>query len=1209
MVTYLTAENGKMNFYAGIELNNNNLSGTITYHEATHSQMISGSVNDNGLKFYSEMRIYTDGQTQYDTSRRQYHITNASKVMIAMGAETNYLNDYPTYRDVNKDLVKEVQAKLNNLSLNSYTSLKEAHLDDYQSLFHRVELDLNSYEDIPTDELVKRYRNKFDSPYLEVLAYQYGRYLSIAGSRGSLPSNLVGLWTIGDSAWTGDYHFNVNVQMNYWPIYTANLAEIGETMVAYMESLREPGRLTAERVHGIENATSLHNGFTVHTENNPFGMTAPSNSQEYGWNPTGAAWAIQNLWAHYEYTQDETYLKEVIYPIIKEATLFWDNYLWESSYQKIDDENSPYDGQNRLVVAPSFSAEQGPTVNGSTYDQSLVWELYKEAIAAGTIVGEDQKLLDAWQERMNRLDPINLNATGGIKEWYEETRVGLVNGHHKAFAQAGNLAEVQVPNSGWNIGHPGEHRHASHLVGLYPGTLIQESDEAVFNAAIVSLTERDVYSTGWSKANKVNLWARAKDGEKAHQVLKNLIGGNASGLQYNLFDSHGSQGGDTMMTGGNAVWQIDGNFGLSAGVNEMLLQSHQGYVEFLPALPSEWTSGHVNGLKARGNFTINQNWAHGFGFQFEVINDNTEAKEFIAKYPSIEKAKVLCDGQVVSFTVVQENQISFMTQPNKVYTIDLSDQYVENLVERAKEYKQEDYTQTSHYQLRKALNALLQAQENGSVDENVLSSVEVAMTNLKTRKSETIISLGEMNKPADWYTSGMNGYYCISNTGSSLTQTFNGNGVSFLSVKGNDHGIMRIEIFDENNQSVYVHDYDLYASSRMDITETIQLEKVGTYRMEVSYAGRNASSRNGWIEIGPLTVYSEHLETVDYTALNAAIKKADWYKGQELGEQSAKQLAAFYPKAIALKTDPTQTCTLECDDVANELLALCNQLVYKASAVTNLQAQAINYKTITLSWDENDGNISAYNVYRKAWDSDEFKLVAKVKETTYQSIGVMTGKEYQFKVTPVSSNDKETMEGMVSNVVIGSTSLMGKVKLAIEQVSTAKFKLSWNAIDGATRYIVYRKRNDDKMKKVLTLGSKDLEYTTAELPFGDYQFVLKAGRYDSKDRVMTKASNTVKGSVVKRAPSINLTAGSKLVKVSWKAMEGVTHYQVYRATSENSKYSKLITTTNTSYTAKSLKTGKEYFFKVCGYKTYKSGDDLQYIVYTPYSTVKKTKVK
>ena len=267
--------------------------------------------------------------------------------------------------------------------------------------------------------------------------------------------------------------------------------------------------------------------------------------------------------------------------------------------------------------------------------------------------------------------------------------------------------------------------------------------------------------------------------------------------------------------------------------------------------------------------------------------------------------------------------------------------------------------------------------------------------------------------------------------------------------------------------------------------------------------------------------------------------------------------------------------------------------------VENVKAKDTNYKTITLTWDASEG-ATAYDVYRKAYDSEEFKLYKTVTDTTLAVSGVMTGKEYAFYV--VAKN--EVGAAQASETVAQATTLHGKVKLTIEKVSTATFKLSWNKIDGATRYIVYRKRNDDKMKKVLTLGAKDLTYTTAEMPNGEYQFILKAGRYDSKDRVMTDASNTVKGSVEKVAPAVTLKAGTKSVKVSWKAMEGVTHYQVYRATSKDGKYTKLITTKELSYTAKSLSSGKKYFFKVRGYKTYKSGEDIKYAVYTPYSTIK-----
>ena len=361
MVTELSAsKEKKLDVSIKMELNNSGLEGTAKFDAEQNMHTIFGKVKDNGLKFRTTMKIVqSGGDITADEKNQLYKVENADKIMIVMAAETDYKNDYPTYRDTKKDLEKVVVERVKKASEKSYQELKENHIEDHQGLFDRVSLDLGeNRSNIPTNELIDAYRKGSYSKYLEVLAFQYGRYLTIAGSRGTLPSNLVGLWTMGASAWTGDYHFNVNVQMNYWPVYVTNLAECGTTMVDYMENLREPGRLTAERVHGIEDATTKKNGFTVHTENNPFGMTAPTNNQEYGWNPTGAAWAIQNLWAHYEFTQNKDYLKNTIYPIMKEAAQFWDNYLWTSDYQKVHDKNSKYDGQPRLVVVPSFSAEQ-----------------------------------------------------------------------------------------------------------------------------------------------------------------------------------------------------------------------------------------------------------------------------------------------------------------------------------------------------------------------------------------------------------------------------------------------------------------------------------------------------------------------------------------------------------------------------------------------------------------------------------------------------------------------------------------------------------------------------------------------------------------------------------------------------------------------------------------------------------------------------------
>lgn len=726
MVTELSAsQKDKLSVDISMRLSNSGLDGQVTMDEKNNSCTIAGIVKNNGLKFRTTMKIVPEnGAIEADKKNQVFHVKDADRIQIIMAAETDYLNDYPEYRDKNKDLAKVVDGRVNKCADMKYEELRQHHLKDHQGMFDRVSLDLGErLPNIPTDELVRAYRKGEYSTYLEVLAFQYGRYLSIAGSRGTLPSNLVGLWTLGNAAWAGDYHFNINIQMNYWPVYVTNLAECGTLLVEYMDNLREPGRVTAERVHGIENATTEHTGFTVHTSNGPFGMTIPSGDVDWAWNPTGAAWTMQNLWQHYEFTENETYLREKIYPIMKEAALFWDHYLWESKYQKIDDNESPYHGQNRLVVAPSYSAEQGPTCVGSTYDQSLVWELYKECIAAGKIVGEDQALLDKWQNEMDRLDPINISGSNGIKEWYEETRVGIgSNGHNQSFAQAGDLQEIEVPASGWNHGHPGEQRHASHLVGLYPGTLINKENPEYLAAAKQSLGERGFYSTGWSKANKINLWARTGNGDNAYKTLNNLIGGNTAGLQYNLFDSHGTGGGETMLNG-SCVWQIDGNYGLTAGVAEMLVQSQLGYTQFLPAVPKAWENGEVQGLKARGNFTIGEKWMNGTADTFTVCYEGAnDTSEFTGEYAGITNAKVFADGKEVQVTKNEEKgQITFKTVKNKVYTIDFQGVYNQELIEKA-----EAFLEQIHPDLAAAKEELKGAIEANSSDLGiVLSKVQV----------------------------------------------------------------------------------------------------------------------------------------------------------------------------------------------------------------------------------------------------------------------------------------------------------------------------------------------------------------------------------------------------------------------------------------------------------------------------------------------------
>ena len=502
---------------------------------------------------------------------------------------------------------------------------------------------------------------------LEVMAYQMGRYMTIAASREGdlLPTNLCGIWLIGaaSSLWNADFHFNINVQMNYWPTLTANLAECETVFNDYIasDSIRLSGRRTAEYYGGAKFPTRTWAdeigdaiGFMVHVQNGPFGHTSPGNSQEWGWNPTGSVWALQSAYDYYLYTKDIDYLRNKIYPMMREMTMFWYDYLWYSNYQQ------------RWVVAPSHSPEQGPTVNGSTYDQTLVWQQFEYTIQAAEILGVDQDKIPLWRARQEGLKPIQIGDDGQIKEWYEETTIGR--------AKAGNLAEVDIPN--WRAGiSPTNlivaHRHPSHLMGLYPGTLInKDSEDYVRNAAKVSLDERGFGATSWGKSHKINAWARTGLGEKeAYYMIRSMVGGGNGGFMKNLFSSHGNNGNGTINYTDTRIFQIDGNFGYASGFNEVLLQSHLGYVQFLPAIYTPaWHTGTAKGLVARGNFVVDMDWENGTANYFDVTARKGGA--FIGEYRNLSKFKVTDSaGKPVAFKALSDDKISFETTVGETYRL------------------------------------------------------------------------------------------------------------------------------------------------------------------------------------------------------------------------------------------------------------------------------------------------------------------------------------------------------------------------------------------------------------------------------------------------------------------------------------------------------------------------------------------------------------
>lgn len=583
---------------------------------------VAGEMQDNQLKLNGKLKVETENGTVEAKDGDKLHVANASEVTVYVSADTDYKNDYPKYRtgETKEQLNDSVQKTIDKASKKGYEKVKEDHIADYTEIFDRVDLDLG--QSVPTkttDVLLNDYKAKKNTAAedraLEVMLFQYGRYLTIASSRaGDLPSNLQGVWQnrVGDHTrvpWASDYHMNVNLQMNYWPTYSTNMAECATPLVDYINSLVEPGKVTAKTYFGVENG-----GFTAHTQNTPFGWTCPGWDFSWGWSPAALPWILQNCWEYYEYTGDVKYMEEHIYPMLKEAALLYDQILIEDTKT------------GRLVSAPAYSPEHGPVTAGNTYEQSLIWQLYEDAATAAEILNVDKDKAAQWRERQAKLKPIEIGDSGQIKEWYTETTLG-------------------------SMGQKG-HRHMSHLLGLFPGDLISVDNPEFMDAAIVSLKERGEKSTGWGMGQRINAWARTGDGNQAHKLIQNLFN---DGIYPNLWDTH-------------TPFQIDGNFGMTSGVSEMLLQSNMGYINMLPSLPDVWANGSVKGLVARGNFEVSMKWADKNVTEATILSNNGGTATVQVKNASL--ATVLDEnGKVVDVKPISADRISFETTKGQTYTI------------------------------------------------------------------------------------------------------------------------------------------------------------------------------------------------------------------------------------------------------------------------------------------------------------------------------------------------------------------------------------------------------------------------------------------------------------------------------------------------------------------------------------------------------------
>ena len=611
--------------------------GGTSVAEGDNTLKLCGEVSDNQLKYASYIIVVPEDGTVTGAGDK-LTVTDATAVTVYVTGATDYKNVFYNPNDVTdtyyyrtgetaEDLQARVKAEVDAAVTKGYTAVKADHISDYQELFNRVTLNLGQTVSAKTtDQLLATYKDgtatEAEKRQLEVMLFQYGRYLTISSSRedSQLPANLQGVWNyLNNPPWASDYHMNVNLQMNYWPTYSTNLAECALPLIDYIDSLREPGRVTAEVYFGVASAAGEANGFNAHTQCTPFGWTCPGWSFDWGWSPAAVPWIIQNCWEYYEFTGDVEFMRTNIYPMLKEEALFYDATLIE-------------DNEGKLVSAPSYSPEHGPRTAGNTYEQSLTWQLYEDAITAATILGVDADLVEKWTaNQANLKGPIEIGESGQLKEWYEETTIDSMN------SQGADAAG---------------HRHISHMLGLFPGDLVAQNEEWL-EAARVVMDYRTDNSTGWGMGQRINTWARLGDGNKAHELIGNLFKG---GIYPNLWDAH-------------APFQIDGNFGMTSGVSEMLVQSNMGFIDLLPALPDAWATGSVEGLVARGNFEIDMTWADGSLIEATILSKNGGA--CIVDYYTIGDATVVevGSGNEVDVTKLDGGRIQFATEEGKTYKI------------------------------------------------------------------------------------------------------------------------------------------------------------------------------------------------------------------------------------------------------------------------------------------------------------------------------------------------------------------------------------------------------------------------------------------------------------------------------------------------------------------------------------------------------------
>lgn len=568
-------------------------------------QLNDGNNGDEGVRYLTRLKMINKGGI---TSKEgeSLRVEGADEVLLVISTATDLLEcDYHSM----------VDSLLEAADSNSFKRLKKDHIAKYREKFDRVELYLGEQDNnSSTPERLSAFQHN-DDPAFAALYFQYGRYLMISGTReNSMPLNLQGLWANQLQApWNGDYHLNINLQMNYWPAEVCNLAELHKPLTHFTKSLVESGEATASTFYGAE-------GWVAHMMSNPWRYTAPGEHASWGATNTGGAWLCQHLWEQYAYSGDQDYLQSV-YPILEGAARFFLSSMIRE----------PKNGW--LVTAPSSSPENAFYLPGNSepvyvcmgpsMDVQIIRELFTNIISAAEILGINNETVDQIREALPQLPPMQISPAGYLQEWLEDY-------------------EEEDPH----------HRHVSHLYALHPSNQISPvTTPELADAARKTLNRRGDEGTGWSRAWKINFWARLHDGNRAYKLLKSLLEpamenvsmSPKAGTYPNLFCAH-------------PPFQIDGNLGGTAGIAEMLIQSHDGYIHLLPALPDNWSEGSFRGLRVRGGAAVDADWQDHKLTNIRVVA--THSNKFILKVPSY-VSEVEINGEMLP---KEEGFVSFNLQ-------------------------------------------------------------------------------------------------------------------------------------------------------------------------------------------------------------------------------------------------------------------------------------------------------------------------------------------------------------------------------------------------------------------------------------------------------------------------------------------------------------------------------------------------------------------